>query len=63
MWPKGGNVRVDGREISKRIEARHSLVAKGISAFMVVWVLAAVASLAGVAALIYIVLHFVAKFW
>ena len=59
MWSKGGNV----RDIDKRIKAHHSLMAKGISAFMVVWVVAAVASLAGVAALIYIVLHFVAKFW
>lgn len=50
-------------DIDKRIKAHHSLMAKGISAFMVVWVVAAVASLAGVAALIYIVLHFVAKFW
>lgn len=51
------------RDFDKRIKEHHSLMAKGISAFMVVWVLAAVASLAGVAALIYIVLHFVAKFW
>jgi hypothetical protein len=59
VWKNGGNV----RDIDKRIKAHHSLMAKGISAFMVVWVLAACAGLAGLAVLAYIALHFVLKFW
>ena len=56
-------MRVDGKQIKARVEARHSLMTKGIGAFMVVWVLAACAGLAGVIALVYVALHFVAKFW
>lgn len=56
-------MRVDGREISKRIEARQSLMAKGIGAFFVVWVLAFIVGLAGVIALVYVAAHFLTKFW
>lgn len=51
------------RDFDKRIKAHNSLMAKGVSAFLVVWVLAACASLAGVIALVYVALHFIAKFW
>ena len=59
MWKASRNV----SDIEKRIKAHHSLMAKGISAFVVVWVLAAVASLAGVAVLAYVAWHFISKFW
>lgn len=51
------------RDFDKRIKAHNSLMSKGIGAFLVVWILAAAAGLAGTIALVYIVLHFVAKFW
>jgi hypothetical protein len=50
-------------DIEKRIKVHHSLMAKGISAFLVVWVLAAVAGLAGTAVLLYVAWHFISKFW
>lgn len=59
MWKASGNV----RDFDKRIKAHNSLMAKGVSAFLVVWVLAACASLVGVIGLVYVVLHFVLKFW
>lgn len=59
MWKASRNV----RDIDKRIKAHHSLMTKGVSAFLVVWVLAACASLVGVIGLVYVVLHFVLKFW
>ncbi len=59
VWKNGGNM----SDIDKRIKAHHSLMTKGVSAFLVVWVLAACASLVGVIGLVYVVLHFVLKFW
>ncbi len=59
MWKASRNV----RDIEKRIKAHQSLMAKGIWAFGIVWVLAACAGLVGVIALVYVALHFVAKFW
>lgn len=59
MRSTGRNV----KDFDKRIKAHHSLMAKGISAFMVVWVFAAAASLAGVAVLAYVAWHFISKFW
>jgi hypothetical protein len=51
------------RDIDKRIKAHHSLMAKGIVSFGVIWVLWACACLAGAIGLVYVVLHFALKFW
>lgn len=43
---------------------RHqSLMAKGITAFGIVWVLWALVCLAGTGALVYVAWHFISKFW
>lgn len=59
MWKDSGNV----RDIDKRIKAHHSLMAKGVSAFLVVWVLAFIVGAAGTLGLVYVAWHFISKFW
>jgi len=50
-------------DFDKRFKSHQSLVTKGIGAFFIVWVLAALASLAGAVALVYVAWHFISKFW
>jgi len=50
-------------DFDKRLKAHQNLMTKSISAFFIVWILAACASVAGVIALVYVAAHFLAKFW
>jgi len=59
LWKEGRNV----NDFDKRLKAHQSLMTKSISAFFIVWILAACASVAGVIALVYVAAHFLAKFW
>jgi len=50
-------------DFDKRFKAHQSLMAKGITVFWFIWFLAACAGLAGSIALVYVAIHFLAKFW
>lgn len=50
-------------DFNKRFERNQSLMAKGMTAFGVIWVLWALACLAGTGALVYVAWHFIQKFW
>lgn len=54
-----GNV----NDFDKRFKAHQSLMVKGASVFGLVWVLWALACLAGSCALVYVAWHFISKFW
>jgi hypothetical protein len=50
-------------DFDKRFKAHQSLMVKGASVFGLVWVLWALACLAGSCALVYVAWHFISKFW
>lgn len=59
VWEDNRNM----SDFNKRFERNQSLMAKGMTAFGVIWVLWALACLAGTGALVYVAWHFIQKFW
>lgn len=51
------------RDFDKRFKSHSDLMVKSASVFGVVWLLWALACLAGTGALVYVAWHFISKFW
>jgi hypothetical protein len=48
---------------NKRFEQNSKLVTRGATAFLGIWLVWALVCLAGAAGLVYVLIHFISKFW